>query len=466
MAKVLVRAALAVSLLFAGPSLLCSQSFSGGIAGLGGMMKSTAKIHRKLPAVFVLPGNEVSVKVTASAPGSNTLPTNLSPLLETTLQHYDTHIVIENAKPQVLISCVITGYVPPRIQNLVHPGTAAGKNIFGKQQAAQPGQPYTKVNGELTVSYRAQDLKSRRTLDAAVLETKINAEYEANSNSKLSSIKIPFGKKDPTTSGKEADPAPASTEEVNERLLKAIAKDVARRVVNTDETIEVLLAKGKLEPAAKLAQSGLWSRMLEQLESMTPFEKPEDDAYRLYDLGVAYEAMGYSAPDPKQGFKFFEQAAIDYGKALDANPGEKYFREPQNRIQTALLITKTLSERPGTGAPVENVSAKVKRNQAETPEPKRVESARPSESANAQDAGADSEVLTNQGVIELAKSGMNDENLIANIKDAKEVDFDLSLSGQKQLMQSGVSNAVLSAMRTRGKHPASKISSTVSSHHQ
>jgi len=166
--------------------------------------------------------------------------------------------------------------------------------------------------------------------------------------------------------------------------------------------------------------------MLEATEALPPFSKAEDEAYRRYNAGVAYEAMGYQTEDPKEALKLFQQAAINYGKAIDGKPSEKYFHEPQNRIEQALVILKTLSERRG-------------------------QPPAPATAAAAKSSAEEADVLTNEQIIDLAKSGMDDENLIANIKDAHNVKFDLSVSGQKQLMQGGVSNKVLAAMRQKSK---------------
>lgn len=78
---------------------------------------------------------------------------------------------------------------------------------------------------------------------------------------------------------------------------------------------------------------------------MEPFLQKPDEAYRLYNLGVAYEARGYKSAaegDPKAAKKFFEEASINYGKAIDDKTEEKYFLEPQNRIETALAHYKKL----------------------------------------------------------------------------------------------------------------------------
>jgi hypothetical protein len=68
---------------------------------------------------------------------------------------------------------------------------------------------------------------------------------------------------------------------------------------------------------------------------MTPL-KPEDDSYRLYNMGVGNEALGYKAETPAEARRYFERAVIDYRKAGELNPREKYFVEPVTRIQLAL----------------------------------------------------------------------------------------------------------------------------------
>ena len=77
--------------------------------------------------------------------------------------------------------------------------------------------------------------------------------------------------------------------------------------MNTDETLDVPLARGKLDEANNLAEKGLWERYLETLETMTPLPKTTDDAYRLYDIGVAYEALAYQSEDKNATRKIFRK---------------------------------------------------------------------------------------------------------------------------------------------------------------
>jgi hypothetical protein len=168
----------------------------------------------------------------------------------------------------------------------------------------------------------------------------------------------------------------------------------------------------------------LWQRALETFETATPFPKPEEDAYRLYNVGVAYEALAYAATDEKMTMKYLDQAAINYGKAIDAKPAEKYFVEPQKRIETAIAHYKEL----------EQEQARVAQDAA-NPAPK---------------------ALTNAQVIAMVKSGVDDATIIQAIRGANLVDFDLSAAGQHTLTSSGVSVRVLTAMKTQAakKPPA------------
>src|SRR6202034_2846007 len=137
---------------------------------------------------------------------------------------------------------------------------------------------------------------------------------------------------------------PPTPSELRSRLILEAVQQVAEHVVNTNETVDVFLAKqtGPLEEGDKDAESGLWERALETFETAPALPKPEDDAYRLYDTGVAYEALAYQAEDEKATMKYLDQAAINYGKAIDAKPTEKYFVEPQKRIETAIAHYKEL----------------------------------------------------------------------------------------------------------------------------
>jgi hypothetical protein len=189
-------------------------------------------------------------------------------------------------------------------------------------------------------------------------------------------------------------------------------------------------------------ENKLYPRALEGLETMQPFPTPEEDAYRLYDIGVANEALAYSSEDVTKARTYLQQAAINYGKAIDAKPTEKNFLEPQNRIDTALAHYKSLSEEAKTPAVETATTHATSHPVSET-------------STTHSVAGSADDAMTNDQVIEMAAAHMDEANIIDNIQHAPSVSFDLSVQGQVYLSQHGVSGRILTAMKTRVRSGAS-----------
>jgi len=130
--------------------------------------------------------------------------------------------------------------------------------------------------------------------------------------------------------------------------------------------------------------------------------------------------------------KYLEEAAIDYGKAVDAKPAEKYFIEPQKRIETAIAHYKMLEEQ---------------KNQKAAPV---VTKAKAPEAAPAGESPASAKkALTNAQVVAMMKAGMEDDTVASTIRSARAVNFDLTASGQQELVSGGVSAKVLAAMKAR-----------------
>jgi hypothetical protein len=205
--------------------------------------------------------------------------------------------------------------------------------------------------------------------------------------------------------------------------VQETAFDIASRMVNTTEEVPVMLARGPgLDDANRLMEQKLWTRALEQLETMKPFDRPEDDAYRLYELGVVNEALAYQAEDIPKARKYLEEAAIDYGKAIDAKQAEKYFLEPQTRIDTALAHYKVLGDRA--------IAA--------------------SAAASAAPAAA-SDAMTNDDVIAMVAAKLDEANILDTIQHAGAVKFDVSPRGQIDLAKAGVNGRIITAMKDKAR---------------
>ncbi len=247
---------------------------------------------------------------------------------------------IEDHGADSTISCEITAFEHPHPTTSTRPGVPNGKT------AAQP-IPYTRVTGIMRVSFQART-RGGQTVGSDNIVAKYDEEFDNSGNSLSGGVggAMKNGWKRIAGGAKSEDTNPPTDAELRTRLLNSAVQQIVAQVVNTRETIQVQLAKGSgaMDQGVKDAQAGLWSRALEAWETMPPFPRPVDDAYRLYDTGVAYEAMAYSAEDLKAAMKFLDQASINYGKAIDSNPAEKYFLEPQKRIESALAHYEKLQQ--------------------------------------------------------------------------------------------------------------------------
>lgn len=305
------------------------------------LMKAKVTLQRKLPALVHLPGTSVKLLVTGHA-GMGDLTTDFKSMLGSELLKDDPRLRIEDAGADSTIDCLITEFQHPAPTTSTRPGMAT------KKGAGAP-IPYTRVTGMMRVSFKARG-RGGETVGSDNVTAKYDEEFDTSGN-KLSGGALGAmknGMKRITGGAKAEDINPPTDSELRNKLMNEAIEQIVSQVVTTRETLEVQLAKGKggMDQGVKFAESGLWPRALESFETMTPLPRPVDDAYRLYDVGVAYEAMAYGADDPKAAMKYLGQASINYGKAIDSNPGEKYFVTPQKRIETALAHYEKLMHEP------------------------------------------------------------------------------------------------------------------------
>ena len=389
-----------------------------------GTSKLRVTLQRKLPALVHLPSNTIKLTVT-TADEDSTLPYDFQALLETELLK-DAPDLQELDNAPVLINCQITEYSHP--DPTVTRRVAPGVSLSGLSATSD----ITRITGQLNVSLQVKDSSGTLLISDNISAT-YDQEFDSAGNSAshgvLGSVTGTFGRV--KGGGKSEEVNPPTPSELRSHLITDAVQQIPEHLVDTDERIEVLLAQkaGPLDEGNKAAQTGLWQRALETFETATPFPKPEDDAYRLYNIGVAYEALAYAANDEKMTMKYLDQAAINYGKAIDARPGEKYFVVPQKRIETAISHYKEL-EQERARAQAEQEAA----NQA-PPAPK---------------------ALTNTQIVAMVKSGVDDATIIEAIHGATLIDFDLTTKGLHDLNTNGVSVKIVTAMKTQAakKPPA------------
>jgi hypothetical protein len=405
-----------------------------------GAAKEKVVLQRKLPALAHLSGDTIKVQVTAHKEDAQIAP-DLEAQLETELLKNNPHLTTTEKNPSSIVLCEITDYSHPR--PIVTTQPALG---FGKKAAKT--QTNTRITGSLSVSFQAK-AGGGQTLISDNVTAKYDVTFDSSGNDISHGImnSMTGGWKKITGSASNEQLSPPTDAELRSRLLNDVVRQIASHVVNTSETFEVFLAKqkGPLEEGDKQATAGLWQRALETYETAPQLHKPEDDAYRLYNIGVAYEALAYKAEDQKSAMKFLDEAAINYGKAIDAKPAEKYFLEPQKRIETAIAHYKRLedeeNERERAAA-----AEKAKRQEAQAANKPGGPSATPAAKS------IEPKALTNEKVIAMVKAGLDDDTVAQTIRAAKLARFDLSTSGLQALSTNGVSDQVLKAMKARAAH--------------
>ena len=425
-----------------------------------GSTKKRIVLHRKLPPTAHLSGDSFAVQVNSHGIQED-VGIDLKSMLETELMKDDVRLRNEDKNPDTLIVCTITQYAQPK-------PTTSTQQTYEMGSKKPQNETVTRYTGLLTVAYQAKDKRSGRTLDAENVTAKYDDEFNQNGSTKggvTGTISNTFNR---LKHGKsEADIAPTDAE-LRSKLLHDVVSQIASRLVNTDESVEVLLARGKLDEANKQADAGLWSRNLETLETMTPFPSNADEAYRLYNIGVAYEALAYAAEDQKSAKKYLEDAAINYGKAIDDKPDEKYFLVPQRRIETAIAHYKSLSEQPATLAAssgssttaatsttatsAKTGSGSTSSKAATTRTHAGISSSSGAASSTAKStAKAKGPALTNDQIIAMVKAKVDEGNIIDTIRTAGNVEFDLSVNGQINLTKNGVDGKILTAMKQRAR---------------
>lgn len=417
-----------------------------------GMAKTKVVLQRKLPALMPVEGDSIRVKVTAHGEATN-LAQDLQSQLLTELLKNDAKLHEDDTNPSTMVNVEITDV--GRIERTVtqQPNALAGKN--GPKTI-----PYLRVTASLSVAFQAKT-REGRTLGSDNITINYDETFDSNGNNASHGVmgtlnsswhKIRGG------SNLSVDDQPPTDAELRTTLLGRAVQRMAVQIVNTTEGVEVYLAKSKgaIDEGDKAAEAGLWQRALETYETAPPLSKREEDAYRLYNIGVANEALGYAAGDPKSAMRFLDEAAINYGRAIDEKPGEKYFLDPQKRIETALMHYRKLEQEKNAPPPPPPVTmasdAPPPAKNTSAIESRGIHHAASAPHSSSTHAKGAARALTNAQIVAMVKAGVADDTIAETVKTAKSVDFDLSSASRRRLEEAGVSSAVMNAMRIRLAH--------------
>ncbi len=376
----------------------------------GLLNKKNITLHSKLPPIYNATGQTVSIK------SGDAL---LTIQIEKQLTQSDSTIHVGDLNADLLIECSVSQSTP------IHMVTVKTDN--GSEEHQQ---------GTLSVIFRISQLRKKLVVKSDVATSILDEVTKVNTNA--TAQKKVFGMTVPSSGASSSNKQTQfhSTMDAQNYLVDQVARKIASYVVTTETTVTVPLAVGgALNGPNKLADSALWPRYKEALEEQTPASDAKVDAFRTYDIGVADEALGYTAQDSKSAITFLEQASNEYAKAIEARPEEKNFIQAQSRIKAALQYYSDIGKlQPMTTGKAPALTTNLV---AKTP--------------------AAESALTNSDVIDMVKASMDEANIVDTIANAPDINFDLTPQGQIALTRAGVKGSILAAMkqRTRGAGPAS-----------
>ncbi|MFN0166438.1 MAG: hypothetical protein ACKV22_08405 [Bryobacteraceae bacterium] len=287
--------------------------------GFGGLTKKKIGVERRQPAMIRLTNVAFYVVADSGNPMYQLAEKSLVAIAEAELLQNDRTLRIERQNYDWRVLLTIT--------NL---------SVVDPNRMQRGNQAWYGYSGSMNVAYRVLDKRGKQH-DAGNIASRLEGELpESTSGFNLKSLPgVPKKQK--------AQKVPRTRDDVQQMVIEDVVRQIAAKLGNTSESLEVYLAKdGRMETANRFMEKKLWSKAQEELEAMSPYGSPEQDAYRLYNLGIVHEALAYSSSDFKTGKVHFFKAQEYYDKAQQSKTEEKYFFEPLPRIKDGIARYRQL----------------------------------------------------------------------------------------------------------------------------
>jgi hypothetical protein len=315
-------------------AVFASQVILVAAPGFGLLKKKTINLQVRRPAVVRLANTSIAVKGKTVDAGARLVLPILQTSFETELVSNERSLLKKpEAEAEWIVELAITGYSAPAMQRRVQ----TAKNV--------PATTFNRWTGSLNVAYQVFD-KSGRVHDADNVRDEYDREFQAgNQQGSGGGLTIPGLAKVPIIGQAQAPSGePRSAEELQQTLVKNVVSRIAAQLGNTVEPIQVQLAVGddNLDRVATFMEQRLWNRAVEELEKAPTYAKLEDESYRQYSLGLAYEAMSYDSPAFAAQRANLLKAQEHYDKAAELNAGQRYFVEVIARTRESVARYRTL----------------------------------------------------------------------------------------------------------------------------
>ncbi|MEW6127860.1 MAG: hypothetical protein AB1757_12550 [Acidobacteriota bacterium] len=391
--------------------IFASTAFAQGF----GRSQMTVRLGVKYAPKIYLSGTNLQIKIAAKDHVNPRFLQRLQEQLETTLSLYDWRLDMVANSPETLLTCAIEQLFTtsrPGVKTRQVYRAIGSHTVYDSTGVSQTVQDFgyvqenynvTTIEGRTTVDYQLTDVATGSVLDEDAMIFNFKQDYETD---------------------------PPGTQVAAMSMIDNLVQNITTRFLPIFNPTIVNLPKGELKEISYYLQDGMWNSAIAKLNAHKPFKNPEDEAYRLYALGVAYEGLANESPDLASTKINFEKAASLHDKASQLNYNAPDFQEAAIRVSRILQSYKKLE-----GA-IRDYEAKRQRKGLKV-----------FETAKIYKHFGTSNVLTNELVIKWAKAGVKDEEIMKRIRNLRVKYFDLSDSGIAELQQSGVSAEVIDEMR-------------------
>lgn len=385
-----------------------------------GLLADTAEINLfpAIPPARLLPAGTFQVQVKNQSTGPSRLLTRLNEAITSRLSENDSRLRLAEGKPEMQVVATLTEWTLTRRRGTryVSERRQVGSKLVTDSKGNTRSEPVYEYgrNKPTTIDEGAAAVR---------LEVRRGTQVLADETTRFTYHE-----------DRLVEEGPPSSTEVEDTMLDGTAQRAAGLVTPAREPVRVLLARSdEVDKLNDLARTRKWNEWRAALQETRPHRDPKRDAYRLHNLAVANEALCYESTNDDEAARLMLEASTLMQQAIAGKKDEKYFDEAFARIsKNGLGLTRLrtmraalgLRQSTAPGAPAEKVTPAAKSPTTTGP-------------------------MTNADVIDLRKAGLDDDNLIAAIKEAGATKFDLTPAGLKTLLSAKVTNRVITAMRER-----------------
>ncbi|MCP3960215.1 MAG: hypothetical protein GY719_20415 [bacterium] len=410
-----------------------------------GKKRKILQLSRINPPRVLIRGERVAVEVNAADRSYHDVAQRFRAQLASELVGSDTRFQLDSDRPETLVKVEV---LQDEFQTYKEHRQGTQRRKVGEDRNGKAIYRDEKV----TITYTT--LKHHLRFAYTVTEARDDATLLADSS-----------QVDYSNVVREGATLPTQAEIEGSSLEKAV-NEIVRLLAPTREMIEVLLPKGTLAEQISFAEAGLWNRYSESLETMPPLPAAQDDSYRQYGIGLAYEALGYGAESPETTLRYLEKAAEQYNLALNANPGEKYFSQPFEGSFFGILGRKTLgslsralggrgestadqsTSRRSIPPPVQRVETSLAKYRALFDQSKELQVSSAGGARSMAGEENNENAVTNELVIEMVEAELDEAIIMTAIEDALGCAFDQSPMGLIQLKKAGVPSSIISKIQS------------------